>query len=92
MANFYGQYPPTSGSGGGGSGTGFTQSDSVALIGGTITVANGSVAADSIFFTSCNAVSGIQGLLSIANVVPGVSFDIVSTSDSDNSTIAWGFI
>lgn len=91
MATFYGQYPPTSG-GGGGSGTGFTESGSTALISGTVTVANGSVGAGSKFFLSHNAVSGIQGILSVDNIVPGVSFDIVSTSDADNSTISWGFI
>ena len=91
MATFYGQYPPTSG-GGGGSGTGFTQSGSTSLISGTVTVANGSVSAGSKFFLTCSAVSGIQGILAIANIVPGVSFDIISTSGADNSTISWGFI
>lgn len=91
MATFYGQYPPTSG-GGGGSGTGFTQTGTVSLSSGTVTVANGSVGAGSKFFLSYISVSGVQGILAVANIVPGVSFDIVSTSDSDNSTVAWGFI
>lgn len=93
MATFYGEYPPNGGgSGGGGSGTGFTDNGSVALTSGTVTVANGTVGAGSKFWLSCNAPSGIQGLLSIGTINPGVSFEINSTSDADNSTIAWGFI
>lgn len=91
MATFYGQYPPTAG-GGGGSGTGFTQSGSVSLSGGTVTVANGSVGAGSKFFLTYSAVSGIPGVIAVANIIPGVSFDIISTSDGDNSTVSWGFI
>lgn len=92
MANFYGFYPSGGGGGGGGSGTGFTQTGTISLVSGTATVANTSVSAGSVFFLTNNAISGIQGALSIGTVTPGVSFVINSSSASDNSKIAWGFL
>lgn len=93
MADFYGQYPPTGGSGGGGgSGTGFTATGTAVLSGGTATVLTASVGVGSKVWHSHEAPSGIQGILSIASIVPGVSFVINSTSGSDSSTVVWGII
>ncbi len=67
---------------------------SVALIAGTTTVNTSAVTANSIIFLTANTLAGTPGTLSapIAAIVPGVSFDIVSSSNTDTSTVNWWII
>lgn len=58
------------------------------LVGGTITVANTSVSANTRVFYSVAAPSGVQGILS-STKSNGVSFTIDSTNPADTSTVAW---
>lgn len=53
-----------------------------------VTVANAAVTADSKIFPASQD-AGVTGTLRIENVVPGVSFDIVSNNGGDNGTVAW---
>ncbi len=59
------------------------------LVAGTVTVSTTAVTANSRIFHSTQAAGGVQGNLSIANVVPGTSFDILSDNALDTSTVAW---
>lgn len=87
--SFYGQYPIE---GGGGAGTGFTASGQATLVAGTVTVSNASVASGSVIFLTCGAVGGVPGLLSVGTITAATSFVINSSSDTDTSTVNWGFI
>lgn len=79
-------------SGGGGGGTGFSETGTAVLVAGSVTISNANVASNSKIFVTCLASGGIRGLLTIANIIPGTSFDVVSSSDTDTSTIVWGLI
>jgi hypothetical protein len=59
------------------------------LVAGTVTVANTSITANSRVFTTIQAASGTLGVHAIANIVPSTSFDIVSNSVLDASTVAY---
>lgn len=59
------------------------------LSGGTVTVSNTTVTANSRIFTSRQATGGTLGHLSIGTIVAGTSFVINSSSGTDTSTIAW---
>lgn len=61
------------------------------LVGGTVTVSNTAVTANSRIFHSRQGGSGTQGNLDVppVNIIPGTSFNIVSTSILDTSTVAW---
>jgi hypothetical protein len=58
------------------------------LVGGTVTVANTSVAANSRIFLTVSAASGTQGHLRTTKSA-GASFTITSTSASETSTVDW---
>lgn len=61
------------------------------MVAGVITVNTTSVQSDSIILVSYKTISGTAGVLSVpaANIVPGVSFRIISTSNLDTSTVQW---
>lgn len=59
------------------------------LTAGTVTVSTTKVTATSRIVTARQAAGGTLGHLSIANVVAGTSFDILSSSNLDTSTVAW---
>lgn len=59
------------------------------LVAGTVTIATTSVVAASLILHSRKLTGGTAGDLSIANIVDGVSFDIVSDSALDTSTVSW---
>lgn len=59
------------------------------LVGGTVTVANTSVTANSRIFHSRQVAGGTLGHLSIGTVTAGVSFVINSSNVADTSTINW---
>ena len=61
------------------------------LVGGTITVANTSITANSRIFLTVSAVGGTTGKLSTTKI-NGTSFTINSDSASDTSTIDWVII
>lgn len=58
------------------------------LVGGTVTVANTSVTANSLIFMSVHTQGGTQGILSYTRST-GVSFTINSTNAADTSTVIW---
>lgn len=61
------------------------------MVAGVVTVNTTSVQSDSIILVSYKTISGTAGVLSVpaANIVPGVSFRIRSTSNIDTSTVQW---
>ena len=59
------------------------------LSGGTITVSNTTVTANTRIFTSRQAAGGTLGHLSIGTVVAATSFVINSSSATDTSVVAW---
>lgn len=59
------------------------------LVAGTVTVSNTSVTADSNIFMSRQSSSTLAGEIYIDNIIAGTSFDIVSTSVTDDAEIAW---
>ena len=73
-------------------GSAFTASGTATLSGGTATVSNALVNSSSIIFVSTLAIGGIQGELSVGTITNGTSFVINSTSGTDTSTVAWGFV
>lgn len=60
---------------------------SVTLVGGSATVASVSIAADTYVFLSIKTPGGTVGHHYVSSVVPGVSFNITSSSGADTSTI-----
>lgn len=62
------------------------------LVAGVATVATSAIASNSIVLLSCAAASATVGLLHVAAIVPGVSFNIQSTSADDTSTVNWGIL
>jgi hypothetical protein len=61
----------------------------VALVGGTATVANTSVTSTSRIFLTSQADGGTPGWLRVSARVAGTSFTITSSSASDTSTVAY---
>jgi len=59
------------------------------LVAGTVTVASAAVTASSRVFHARQTAGGTLGHLSIANLVVGVSFDILSSDVADTSTVAF---
>lgn len=59
------------------------------LVGGTVTVSNTSVTANSKIFLTAGVAGGTQGILSVGTITAGTSFVINSTSELDTSTINW---
>ena len=62
------------------------------LVAGTVTVSNTSVTSTSRIFVTSQADGGTPGWLRVTNKVGGTSFDIVSSSSSDTSVVAWNII
>jgi hypothetical protein len=64
---------------------------SSAMIAGTTTVATTAVTSNSRIFLTANSPGGTEGTLSApqASIVPGVSFVINSSSDTDTSNVNW---
>lgn len=58
------------------------------LVNGVATVDTGAVAADSKVLVS-SVDDGVSGALRVTNIVPGVSFDIVSSNGGDNGLVTW---
>lgn len=59
------------------------------LVGGTVTVANTSVTANSIIMLTCLTPGGTPGFLRVSAVSAGTSFAITSSSGSDTSVVSW---
>jgi len=59
------------------------------LSGGTVTVANTSVAANSEIFVTGQIPGGTPGACNISGRTAGTSFTITSTNGADTSTVAW---
>ena len=59
------------------------------LVGGTVTVANTSVTANSIIMLTCLTPGGTPGFLRVSAVTAGTSFVITSSSGSDTSVVSW---
>jgi len=61
------------------------------LAGGTVTVANTAVTANTRIFLTVQTLSGaaVPQAVAPANVIAGTSFDIISASAADTSTVAW---
>lgn len=69
-------------------GTGAKQGTAV-LVGGTVTVSNGSVTSSSRIFLTAQDTGGTPGALRVSARTAGVSFTITSTSAADTSTVAY---
>jgi hypothetical protein len=67
------------------------QAASATLVSGTVSVAVPEFDADSHVVVSYQNIVGTPGILSIANEVSGVGFDIVSTSPDDMSKVVYQF-
>lgn len=63
--------------------------DTAVLVGGTVTVSNTSVTANSLILLTAQVAGGVQGILSIGTVTAGTSFDINSSSVADTSTVGY---
>jgi hypothetical protein len=63
--------------------------DTAVLVGGTVTVSNTSVTANSLILLTTQVAGGVQGILSIGTVTAGTSFDINSSSVADTSTVGY---
>jgi hypothetical protein len=61
----------------------------VALVGGTASVATPSVASDSVIFLTGQTAGANAGELSVGNKVNGASFAITSSNLSDTRTVGW---
>jgi hypothetical protein len=61
----------------------------VTLVGGTATVANTSVTANSRIFLTSQTDGGTPGFLRVSARSAGTSFTITSGSGTDTSTVAW---
>lgn len=62
------------------------------LSAGTVTVSTGNVDANSLVFVTSNQDGGTPGWLRVKNIVANTSFDIVSSSGTDTSKVAWTII
>lgn len=59
------------------------------LVNGSVTVSTSKIRSDSIVLLSVKSALGIAGRLSVENRVSVTSFDIVSDSADDASTVSW---
>lgn len=59
------------------------------LVGGTVTVSNTSVTANTRIFVTRATAGGTLGHLSVGTVTPSTSFVINSSSGTDTSTVNW---
>lgn len=59
------------------------------LVGGTVTVSNTNVTANSRIFAFCQTPGGTPGFLRISARTPATSFTILSSSGTDTSTVAY---
>jgi hypothetical protein len=59
------------------------------LVGGTVTVNNNTITANTRIFLTVQTAGGTQGFLRIAARTAGTSFTITSTSATETSTVAW---
>lgn len=59
------------------------------LVGGTVTVPNTTVTANTRIFLTCNTPGGTPGFLRVSAVSVGVSFTILSSNGADTSVVAW---
>jgi len=59
------------------------------LVGGTVTVSNTSVTANSRIFLTCAVTGGTQGILSVGTITASTSFVINSSNGADTSTVNW---
>lgn len=64
----------------------------VILVAGKATAQTGSVKSDSVILLTPIAPLLNLGILSVANVVPGVSFDIRSLNLLDGSAVMWAVV
>lgn len=64
----------------------------VVLVGGTATVANTSITANSRIFLMSQTDGGTPGFLRVSAKTNGTSFVITSSSNTDTSTIAWHIV
>lgn len=62
------------------------------LVAGAVTVLNASVTFDSLFLLTAQAEGNFVGSLKVANIVAGVSFDIISTFEDDTAVVVWEII
>ena len=62
------------------------------LVGGTVTVANTNITAQSRILVTSQVDGGVVGFLRVNNIVAGVSFDIVSSNALDTSTVAYWIV
>lgn len=62
------------------------------LTAGTVTVSNTSITANSRIFTTSQTDGGVVGFLRVNNIVASTSFDIISSSVADTSTVAYVII
>ena len=69
-------------------------SGNATLTAGTVTVSTAAALSASKYFLTCKALGTIGAPvgLTVANIVNGVSFDIVSANITDTSTISWAII
>jgi len=58
-------------------------------VAGQVTVLTSAVTANSKIYVTFTGFSGTTGFLKTANIVPGVSFDIVSSQSGDRGTVSW---
>ncbi len=61
----------------------------VDLAGGTATVMNSSITANSLIYITSQVDGGVPGFLRVNNKVVSTSFDIISSNIADTSTVAW---
>jgi hypothetical protein len=59
------------------------------LVGGTVTINNTSVSANSRIYLTVASAGGAQGHLRIAAIFNGISFTITSTSGTETSVVNW---
>lgn len=59
------------------------------LTAGAATVPNSALTATSRVFVAVNIPGGTPGFLTVTNIIPGVSFDVISSSALDTSVISW---
>lgn len=65
-----------------------TDSGTAVMVNGTVTVPTAVVVAGSLILPS-SMDAGVSHALHVENIVPGVSFDIVSSDGGDNGIVAW---
>lgn len=62
---------------------------SATLVGGTVTVNNTLVGADSIILLTAQNTGGTAGALRVSARTPGTSFTVTSSSGTDTSAVGW---